>query len=61
MRIAPKNKIHWRNGCGNGTPIKPVVGALKPYKGKVMIDSMAKIEHTAQHHLKQLDPDRTRI
>jgi len=48
-----------RNGCGKSTLIKLTVGALQPLKGKVAIDSRAKIEYLAQHQLEQLDPDST--
>lgn len=48
-----------RNGMGKSTLIKLAVGALKPIKGKAVIDSRAKIEYLAQHQLEQLDPDST--
>lgn len=48
-----------RNGMGKSTLIKLAVGALKPTKGKAVIDARAKIEYLAQHQLEQLDPDST--
>ena len=59
LTIKSRVALLGRNGCGKSTLIKLMVGGLQPIKGKVGIDSRAKIEYLAQHQLEQLDPDET--
>mmetsp|Transcript_41755 Transcript_41755/g.91060 ORF Transcript_41755/g.91060 Transcript_41755/m.91060 type:complete len:750 (-) Transcript_41755:192-2441(-) len=48
-----------RNGCGKSTLIKVIMGKLPPTGGVCQLDSGARIEYIAQHHLDQLDGNAT--
>jgi len=47
------------NGCGKSTLLKLLAGRLTPDAGNVALGPNVCVRHYGQHHLEELDPDRT--